>query len=235
MADQVTGTFGVPRDKIHVVPNGVDASKFDKKVEYAAVKRRYAGPNEVIVLFVGRLVAEKGIHVLIGAAPKVLSILPNVKFIIVGEGGMKENLLKETWDFGISHKVFFTGFLDCESLYSLYRCADVCVVPSLYEPFGITALEAMAARVPVVVSDTGGLSEIVEHDKTGVKTFPNNSDSLAWGITRILLDPSYAEMIKEMAYEEVLKKYDWNHIGEETRALYERVHEECQKGSWRSV
>jgi len=93
----------------------------------------------------------------------------------------------------------------------------------------------MAARVPVVVSDTGGLSEIVEHDKTGVKTFPNDSDSLAWGITRVLLDPSYAEMIKEMAYEEVLKKYDWNHIGEETGALYERVHEECQKDSWRPV
>ncbi len=87
----------------------------------------------------------------------------------------------------------FTGFVDDETLRKLQRCADVSVVPSLFEPFGIVALEAMAAKSPVVVSDTGGLSEIVEHDVTGVKVYPDNPDSLAWGITKVLLDERLRE------------------------------------------
>jgi hypothetical protein len=150
----------------------------------------------------------------------VLSVLPKVSFVIVGEGGMREQLAKEAWDFGVAHHVFFAGFVDEKTLVSIYRAGDVAVVPSLYEPFGITALEAMAAKTPVVVSDTGGLAEIVEHDKTGVKTYPDNSDSLAWGILRVLQNPAYATMIEKNAYEKVVKDYDWDRIADETIGVY---------------
>jgi hypothetical protein len=173
-----------------------------------------------MVVFVGRLVYEKGVHVLIGAAPKVLSVLPKVSFVIVGEGGMKEYLSKEAWDFGIAHRVFFTGFVDEKTLISIYKASDVAVFPSLYEPFGITALEAMAAKTPLVVSDTGGLAEIVEHDKTGVKIYPDNSDSLAWGILRILQNQSFANAIRENAYQHVIEDYGWNRIADETIGVY---------------
>ena len=149
-------------------------------------------PEEKIVLFVGRLVYEKGIHVLINAVPKILSKV-NAKFIIVGSGYMKEQLLNIVRSMGLEHKVLFEGFMDEATLLKLQRCADVSVVPSLFEPFGIVALEAMAAKSPVVASDTGGLSEIIEHDVTGVKVYPNNPDSLAWGITKVLLDENYAK------------------------------------------
>jgi glycosyltransferase involved in cell wall biosynthesis len=134
---------------------------------------------------------------------------------------------------GLLKNVFFTGIIDDQTLKSIYACADVCVVPSLYEPFGIVAIEAMAAKVPVVVSDTGGLAEIVEHDKTGIKVFPGSSDSLAWGITRVLTDPQYADWIKTNAYEEVLKEYTWKKIGEKTKILYQWVYDEYQMGSWK--
>ena|SRR3990170_3899912 len=231
MADQVCWAFGIPQDKVQVIPNGVDASKFDRKVNYDVVRRQYVEPEEKLVLFVGRLVHEKGVHVLIGAIPKVLSALPKVKLIIVGEGGMKEYLLKEAWDFGITHEVFFTGFLDEDTLISLYKVSDVCVVPSLYEPFGITALEAMAASTPVVASDTGGLSEIIEHDKTGVKTYPNNSDSLAWAITKLLKDRVYAEGIRKSAYRSVLRDYNWEKIAQETINIYYQVSASVQPKS----
>jgi glycosyltransferase involved in cell wall biosynthesis len=93
----------------------------------------------------------------------------------------------------------------------------------------------MAAKVPVVVSDTGGLSEIVEHDKTGVKVYPNNVESLAWGITKILLDPSYAEWIRSNADRKVREMYNWSKIAKEVKALYQSICDEYLHGSWKPM
>ncbi|HEY4674509.1 MAG TPA: glycosyltransferase family 4 protein [Candidatus Bathyarchaeia archaeon] len=223
MADQISEAFDTPKEKLYVIRNGVDAAKFDVKVDSQSIRRRYVKANEKMVVYVGRLVHEKGVHVLIGAAPKVLSVLPNVNFVIVGEGGMKEYLTKEAWDFGVANHVFFTGFVDEKMLISIYKASDAAVFPSLYEPFGITALEAMAAKTPVVVSDTGGLAEIVEHDKTGVKVYTDNSDSLAWGIIKVLQNQSFANTIREKAYKKVVKCYDWNRIADETIEVYRQA------------
>jgi glycogen(starch) synthase len=105
-------------------------------------------------------------------------------------------------------------------------------VPSLFEPFGIVALEAMAAKSPVVASDTGGLSEIIQHDVTGVKVYPNNPDSLAWGISKVLLDNSYRHRIRENAYKKVLEIYDWEKIAQQTRRIYEGVLGEYSNSFW---
>ena len=220
MAHQVSSAFNVPGNRLHVIPNGVNAAKFSGDVRTSPVKRQYARNGERIVSFVGRLVHEKGVHVLIGSVPKVLAEMPKVNFVIVGEGGMKDYLAKEAYDFGVADHVFFAGFVDEQTLISIYRASDVAVFPSLYEPFGITALEAMAAKTPVIVTDTGGLAEIVEHEKTGIKVYVDNSDSLAWGILRILKNPSIAKKICENGYRKVLKEYDWNAIAEKTMKVY---------------
>jgi glycosyltransferase involved in cell wall biosynthesis len=136
---------------------------------------------------------------------------------------------------GLEHKVLFEGFMDEPTLLKLQRCADVSVVPSLFEPFGIVALEAMAARSPIVVSDTGGLSEIVEHDVTGVKVYPNNPDSLAWGIAKVLKDDAYAKYIKDNAFRRVLERYDWQKIAMDTKRIYEGVLGEYSKSFWARV
>jgi glycogen(starch) synthase len=133
---------------------------------------------------------------------------------------------------GLEHKVLFEGFMDEPTLQKLQRCANVSVVPSLFEPFGIVALEAMAAQSPIVVSDTGGLSEIVEHDVTGVKVYPNNPDSLAWGIIKVLQDDDYAKYIRDSAYRKVLERYDWQKIAADTKRIYEGVLGEYSKSFW---
>jgi glycosyltransferase involved in cell wall biosynthesis len=91
----------------------------------------------------------------------------------------------------------------------------------------------MAAKTPLVVANTGGLSEIVEHDRTGTKVSAGNADSVAWGVTRILLDPGYADWIKINAYQKALEVYDWAKIARETNAFYEQVLREYDNGSWK--
>jgi glycogen(starch) synthase len=145
---------------------------------------------------------------------------------------MKEQLLNIVRSMGLEHKVLFEGFLDEQTLLKLQKCADVSVVPSLFEPFGIVALEAMAAKSAIVVSDTGGLSEIVEHDVTGVKVYPNNPDSLAWGIAKVLLDENYRNRIRENAYKKVQEEYDWEKIAAQTKRIYEGVLGEYSKSFW---
>lgn len=223
MAKHMLQTFGVPKEKVDIVYNGVEASKFNFRIDARMFRERYARPNEKIVLYVGRLVREKGVHVLIGAMPRVLSVLPDVKLIIVGEGKMKETLQEEARQFGVAHKVLFTGFVGDETLQLLYKISDLAVFPSLYEPFGIVALEAMAAMVPVVVSDVGGLAEVVEHEKTGVKVYPDNSASLAWGILRVLRNPEYADKLRRNAYLRVLNRNDWDALAENTAGVYEKA------------
>jgi glycogen(starch) synthase len=233
MVSHVKWAFGLPEDKLVMVTNGVNTNVYDGigKEDLRSFRNRFASPEEKIVLYVGRLVYEKGIHVLINAVPKVLEKV-NAKFIILGSGYMKEQLSNIVRSMRLENKVLFMGFVDEETLLKLQKCADVSVVPSLFEPFGIVALEAMAAKSPVVASDTGGLSEIVDHDSTGFKAYPNNPDSLAWGITKILLDENYKNHIRDNAYRKVQEKYDWERIAEQTKRIYESVLSKYSKSFW---
>jgi glycosyltransferase involved in cell wall biosynthesis len=233
MVSHVQWAFGLPPDKIVMVPNGVNTEEYNRTddPDPRQFRRKFALPEEKIVLFVGRLVHEKGVHILVNAIPKVLA-KTNAKFIIVGNGYMKEQLSAVVKSMGLSHKVLFTGFVDDKTLRGLQKCADVSVVPSLFEPFGIVALEAMAAKSPVVVSDSGGLSEIVEHDVTGAKAYPDNPESLAWGIIRVLTDDAFANWIRTNAYKKVQEKYNWHTIAQQTQAVYEKVLNDYSKSFW---
>lgn len=233
MVSHVQWAFGLPQDKIVMIPNGVNVEVYEPvlKSDLTEFRKRYALTDEKIVLFVGRLVYEKGVHILINAAPKVLA-RSNAKFVIVGNGYMKEQLSDLVRRMGLAHKVLFTGFVDESTLRKLQVCADVSVVPSLFEPFGIVALEAMAARSPVVVSETGGLSELVEHDVTGFKCYANDSDSLAQGITRILGDEGYADLLRKNAFDRVRTVYNWDKIADQTKEFYVNVLAEYSQSQW---
>ena len=147
MVQHVKWAFGLPNDKLIMIPNGVNPHIYNglDRQNLKAFRRKFALPEEKLVLYVGRLVYEKGIHILINAVPKVLSKV-DAKFVIVGSGYMKEQLSTIVKSMGLEHKVLFEGFMDEENLVKLQKCADVCIVPSLFEPFGIVALEAMAAK-----------------------------------------------------------------------------------------
>jgi glycogen(starch) synthase len=106
-------------------------------------------------------------------------------------------------------------------------------VPSLYEPFGIVALEAMAARTPLVASNVGGLSEIVDHVETGIHVYPGNPDSLAWGILKVLEDPQLSKKLREQAYRKVNDLYNWDRIAGQTEDTYSQTYDEYAQGAWK--
>ena len=233
MVSHVRWAFGLPSDKLFMVPNGVNSDVYSKREneDLGHFRSQFALPHERIVLFVGRLVYEKGAQVLVSAIPRVLDKV-DAKFVIVGNGYMKDQLLTMARALGVEHKIMFTGFVEDETLRKLQRCADVSVVPSLFEPFGIVALEAMAAGSPTVVSDTGGLSEIVDHEVDGIKVFVANPDSLAWGITRVLSDGGLANRLRANAHRKIQEKYNWDRIAYQTKSAYEAVVSEYSKSVW---
>lgn len=234
MKGEVRRIFNTPQDKVDVVFNGVDAEKFEfawTDKERAAHRAKLALPKEKIVMFVGRFVREKGIQVLLNAASVILAQEPDTKFLIVG-GGNREKLERFVQWSGLGDKVLFTGFMANRSLHMLYRCADVAVFPSLYEPFGIVALEAMAAGAAVVTSDAGGFQEVVHHDETGTTCFANNPESLAWAILHVLRDPKRAEKLKVAARERLDVDFDWSHLADQTIEVYDRVWSEFMESYW---
>ena len=165
------------------------------------------------------------------ALPKVRALGVNAKLVISG-GGVRGHLEALARQLGVWDHVYFTGRVSDDDRDNLYQVADVAVFPSLYEPFGIVALEAMAAHTPVVVSDAGGLAEVVEHNMTGTTTLRGDADSLAWGIARAVRDPGHSRWMAQNAYERVESIFNWDVIAADTKTVYERVWEEYKASGW---
>ena len=212
MWNELLSIFNTDNRKLRIINNGIDLRKFDNAAADRVFRQNYAAGNEKIVFFVGRLVNEKGVHVLLNAIPKILENYNDIKFVIAGKGPCLNNLIELSKQLNITHKVYFTGFVSEEVLLKLYKCSDMAVFPSTYEPFGIVALEGMVAGIPVVVSDVGGLSEIVNHREDGMKFYSGNSNSLADCILELLKNNSLTERIKNNALKKVHRLYNWDNI-----------------------
>lgn len=222
MRSELQHLFGMPSDKIVVIPNGTTPEVFDFPFDPMPMRSRFAATHEQIVLFVGRLVNEKGVQVLLNAAPAVLRSCP-ARFLVVGTGYHMDELKRQAWALGIGQQVNFLGYVSDDELRKLYRIADVVVIPSLYEPFGIVALEGMAANVPVVTSDAGGLTDFVEHMVTGVTTYAGNSHSLSWGLLQVMRNPELAKELRSTAHEKVRHIYNWRVIAKRTLEVYDKI------------
>ena len=223
MKNDLQRLFGLPYDKINVIPNGINLNNFTGIERDYDFRRQYAMDNEKIILYVGRLVYEKGIQHLIAAMPKILSNYHDAKLVIAGKGGMIDDLKAETSSLGLDNKVYFTGYMDSKKVQKMYKCADVAVFPSTYEPFGIVALEAMLAGVPTVVSDVGGLNEIVDHRENGMKSYAGNSNSIADSVLSLLFDKQLAAKVSKNAKAKVKEEFSWNKIAQDTHYIYEKA------------
>ena len=223
MKNEIQRIFGLPYDKINVIPNGVKLDKFEGIERDYDLRRQYAMDNEKIILYVGRLVYEKGVQNLIGAMPKILENYHDSKLVICGRGGMMDELKQEAHNLGIDEKVYFVGYCDAAKVQKMYINADIAVFPSTYEPFGIVALEGMLSGTPTVVSDVGGLNEIVEHGVTGMKSYAGNSNSIADSILALLYDQELCDRVSKNAIEVVKEKYNWNIIAQATFKTYEKA------------
>jgi len=225
MMKEVHTSLGCPADKISVIHNGYDPKMAKAK---NAVPGKKKGKT---VLFVGRLVYEKGPHLLVEAA-SLLREEEGLRVIIVGDGAMRPYLEGLARKLNLGDKVSFLGHVDDETLLSIYEEASVLVIPSLYEPFGIVVLEAMSLGIPVIVSNTGGLDEIVTDGKDGIKFRSGSAEDLAKAITRVLHDEGLRARLVANAKSRA-NEFSWSNTAEQTLELYKRVLDEYNANDWK--
>jgi glycosyltransferase involved in cell wall biosynthesis len=230
MQGEVANGFGLPSDKMaDVIPAGIDPAHFELSIPScfhgeAAGSRNSEVPDwKKTILYAGRLTLEKGVHILVDAMARLRRDGTDVELVIAGDGPYRENLMEQVYARGLQKHVHFMGSVDHAMLVTLYRLSDVAAVPSIYEPFGIAVLEAMAGACPVVASDVGGISDIIEDGITGLKVQPGDSSALAAFLRRVLEDDSLAESLLTNARRAVAEKYSWALVAERTMEVYKNL------------
>jgi glycogen(starch) synthase len=216
----VADIFDIDERRIVVIPNGIDPSELRPTADLRSLRAKFAAPHEKLVLFVGRLVYEKGFQLALDALPGVIERVEDVRFLVAGSGTHEIELKQQAQRLGLSAHGGFLGWIGDDVLHSLYRIADLCVVPSIYEPFGLVALEAMASGCPCIVADTGGLREVVPvGERVGLRFNGGDAEHLGVMIERLLVDDALRERLVTEASEHVLR-FDWDDIAERTRGTY---------------
>jgi glycogen(starch) synthase len=225
MRGHVADIFDIDEGRVAVIPNGVDPSELRPTGDLGALRSEFAEQHEKLVLLVGRLVYEKGFQLALDALPNVIRQVGNVRFLVAGSGTHEEELKSQAARLGLSEHGTFLGWIGDDVLHSLYRIADLCVVPSIYEPFGLVALEAMASGCPCIVADTGGLCEVVPvGERVGLRFNGGDAEHLGVMIERLLVDESLRDRLVTEASEHVLR-FDWDDIAARTRGIYDGLQE----------
>ncbi len=225
MAGHVSRLYGVPPERITAIPNGIDPLELQPvdgagAVTQDALRARFAGPDDLLVLMVGRLVYEKGFHLALDALAPIVRTRGNVRFVVAGTGDAAPQLGRQARRLGLSRHGSFLGWVGDDMLHALYRAADLCIVPSIYEPFGLVALEAMASGCLAVVADTGGLREVVPGDGTaGLRFRARDADALRAILERVLTDEDARARCVAQAREHVLQ-FDWAEVARRTLGVY---------------
>jgi glycogen synthase len=231
MRGHVADIYDIDERRVTVIPNGIDPRDLRPVDDLGALRLQFAQPQEKLVLLVGRLVYEKGFQLALDALPDVIEKVPGVRFLVAGSGTHEGELKAQAERLGLSQRGAFLGWIGDDALHSLYRIADLCVVPSLYEPFGFVALEAMASGCPCIVADTGGLREVVPAgERVGLRFNGGDPEHLGVMIERLLVDEQLRDRLVTEATEHILS-FDWSDIAQRTRAIYSDVlpHREATK------
>lgn len=234
MIRELNFLFSLPMDKMDMIPNGINLASVPQIPVnvLAEFREKYVAIDQPLIFSVGRLVYEKGYQVLINAMPQILAEFPGAKLILAGKGPLMNQLQNLVKGIGVADHVHFAGFITDAERDMFLSMAEVAVFPSLYEPFGIVALEAIAFHCPVVVSQVGGLAEVVEHAKTGTMIFPDDVGSAVWGILHILTNPGMAADCAANAFLMAKEKYSWHTIAEQTNQVYAKVLAERAETAW---
>lgn len=236
MRGEITGFYQVPGDKLRVIPNGVWPDEFQAGApageRAAAFRARYAAPEQRLLFFVGRLVREKGVDVLLHAMQIAQGGGDNWKLVVGGRGPAYDSLRELAERLGTAAHVYFTGFIDDATRNALYSVADAAVFPSTYEPFGIVALEAMAAGAPLVCTTAGGLTEFVENERNGLLAAPGDAWTLHQALRRVCDEPGLGARLAAQGRADVAAKYRWPVVAETTAALYQEVLDDHRQSGW---
>ena len=222
MREHVADIYGLEERRIAVIPNGIDPTELVPVDDLDRLRAKFAAPDERLVLLVGRLVYEKGFQLALEALPGLIERLGDVRFIVAGSGTHEAELRKQASELGLDEHGTFLGWIGDDVLHSLYRISDLTVVPSIYEPFGLVALEAMASGCPCLVADTGGLREVVPNESVGLRFRSRDPESLGTMAERLLADDELRERLVAEAQEHVLT-FDWADVARQVAAVYEGV------------
>jgi len=222
MEDEVIRLFSINGRKVHTLPNGVDPVMLSigDQLEYSqssSFKENYSH----VVFSVGRIVQEKGFETVIHAAPLILKKFPNVLFLIAGKGPMLNEYRNKVKAMGLEQNINFIGYISDKDRNQYFHECDITLFPSIYEPFGIVALEGMVACKPTIVSYTGGLKDIVIHGETGLTMIPGDEESLAEQVLFLLSNPCEADTIGRQGQTAAITTYSWDKIAEDTIKLFE--------------
>jgi glycogen synthase len=223
MREHVADIYGLEEQSVSVIPNGIDPADLEPVADLDRLRAQFAAPDERLVVLVGRLVYEKGFQLALDALPGLIERLGNVRFLVAGSGTHEAQLRQQASKLGLMEHGMFLGWIGDDVLHSLYRIADLCVVPSLYEPFGLVALEAMASGCPCIVADTGGLREIVPSDeRVGLRFNGGDAEHLERMVERLLTDDALRNRLVAEASEHVLR-FDWVDVARKTAEIYADV------------
>jgi glycosyltransferase involved in cell wall biosynthesis len=223
LKEEIKWLYNLPDHKTKMIYNGVNAEVFDYTVDAGDVKRRYAiGPLDPTVLFVGRMVVQKGPDILVRTMPSVLRYYPHAKFVFVGDGHMKHEVCALAHQHGVAHALRMLGDKRGRELHDLFKACDVVAVPSRNEPFGIVILEGWSALKPVVSTKRGGPSEFVWHGINGLQV-EDTPDSVAWGLGTLLADHNQCRWMGSNGRAAVDAVFSWDKIAAQTEEVYASV------------
>lgn len=210
----VVSRYAISEDKVSVVYNAIERNSSFMDISQSAIQK-----DEKIVLFMGRITMQKGPEYFLAAAKKVLEVIDNVKFVMAGSGDMVQRTIELAAEMGIGHKVLFTGFLRGDDVDKIFRMADLFVMPSVSEPFGLVPLEALRNDVPVLISKQSGVAEVLTH---ALKVDFWDINEMANKIIAVLRHPPLQATLREHGNFEV-RKLSWSDSAQRCMQIYESV------------
>jgi glycogen(starch) synthase len=212
--------FELDPASVHVVPNGVDLDRWRTTArQRAELRSRHAGDGPLIV-YAGRLVHEKGVQTLLSAVRPLRERHPGLRLVVAGTGTHEEALHEQARSLRIARAVDWTGFVPGSQVATLFGAADVAVVPSFYEPFGIVALEAAAAGTPVAAATTGGLVDLIDDHVVTASFAAGDIAALVDAVDVVLADPAAARRSVARARRVLARDYTWAAVAERTVRIY---------------
>jgi glycosyltransferase involved in cell wall biosynthesis len=220
LKDEIKWLYQLPEHKTRVIYNGVNAQAFDHELDPGAIKKQYGiGPLDPMILFVGRMVVQKGPDILVRTMPSVLKYYPNAKYVIVGDGHMRHEVQALAHQLGVAPSLRMLGAKQGRDVIDLFKACDIVAVPSRNEPFGIVILEGWSASKPVVSTKRGGPAEFVWHGVNGLQV-DDTPDSVSWGLGNLLADHNRCQWMGRNGRAAVDAAFSWDSIAEQTEQVY---------------
>lgn len=221
MLKEVTEQFHISSEKLTVIPNGINPLKHNMYVKNSQKLNDLSLTGQPYLFSMGRLVAEKGFDVLLSAIPGILKRFPKIRIVIAGDGPHRNEYEKKAKELNVHENVTFLGFIDEDLIHILLTHCEMNIIPSYYEPFGIVALESMAAKKLTIAANTGGLKEIIKHNENGLLFERGNSNALASAILEALQHKERADRLAQQGYKETLSRFAYEHIVKKVIQEYE--------------